>query len=188
MIAKLKGTVDELKPSSLYLDVNGVVYEIFTPLPLLEEFSEEQKTVIYISEIIREDSYTLYGFKEFSDKTLFEELLKINGIGAKVAIAILSTLSKAELSHILDSEDERALTKVPKIGPKSAKKILIELLSIRDRLDLESQADSGSREKSVAVEALEQLGFPRKDILKAIDSCTGETHQELIRESLRLLS
>jgi Holliday junction DNA helicase RuvA len=187
LIAKLKGVVDEVHHSSLYLDVNSVVYEVFTPLPLLNEFEVNQKTTLHISEIIREDSYTLYGFKEFSDKTIFEELLKISGVGAKVSIAILSTLSRSELSRILDTEDEKALTKVPKIGLKSAKKIMIELLSIRDKLNLDS-VDSSSKEVGVAIEALLQLGFPQKDIVKAIDSCSGETHQELIKEALKILS
>jgi Holliday junction DNA helicase RuvA len=190
LIAKLKGVIDEVQTSSLFIDVKGVVYEVFTPLPFLETINKNENINIFISEIIREDSYTLYGFKEFKEKKLFEELLKINGIGAKVGIAFLSTISFSELANILEKEDEKPLLKIPKVGLKSAKKILIELISIKDKLDLKSldnNQENSNHEKNIAIEALEQLGFSRKDIIKGLNYCNGKTHQEIIKELLLIL-
>jgi Holliday junction DNA helicase RuvA len=186
LIVGLKGSIESLESNSIYLDVNGVIYEVFMTLPDLEGVEEKREVSIHIHQIFREDSVELFGFLERSGKNLFRELIKISGVGSKVAMAILSTISGSELLQIIENGDEKALTKVPKIGAKSAKKILTELTFIKDRLDI--SGDSVSSEKSIAIQALEQLGFNRKDILSAVDGVSSENHSDIIREALQKLA
>lgn len=189
MIAVLKGVVDEVDSNSIYLDVNGVIYEVYLSLFDLESCKVGERIKIYIEEIIREDSYTLFGFLKRGERDIFRELIKINGIGAKVAMAILSTLSIDELLHILDTNNEKALTKVPKIGLKTAKRILNELIDLRDKIASSIDIQDGeTQEKRIAIEALEQLGFKRSDILKVVNQIETKPHQEIIREALRQLT
>jgi len=189
LIAVLKGVVDEVDSNSIYLDVNGVIYEVYLSLFDLESCKVGERIKIYIEEIIREDSYTLFGFLKRGERDIFRELIKINGIGAKVAMAILSTLSIDELLHILDTNNEKALTKVPKIGLKTAKRILNELIDLRDKIASSIDIQDGeTQEKRIAIEALEQLGFKRSDILKVVNQIETKPHQEIIREALRQLT
>ena len=183
MIVKLKGVVEDVSTNSIYLDVQGVVYEVFTTLTDLENLKDGQNIEINIIQIIREDSNTLYGFIKKETKTFFKELVKITGVGAKVAIAILSTISEQELVDIIDRADEKALVKVPKIGLKTAKRILNELIEIRERFVVAGLSSVNS-EKSISIQALEQLGFNRNEIVKVVNQTTMETHQEIIKESL----
>ena len=187
MIVGLKGVVEYIDTNSIYIDVQGVVYEVFTTLTDLDKIEKKENISIYIEQIIREDSSNLYGFLRKDTKLFFRELIKITGVGAKVAIAILSTISEVELIEIIERGDEKALVKVPKIGLKTAKRVLNELIEIKDRLKV-SGTSSGNSEKSISIQALEQLGFNKKDILKFVNESQMEKHQDIIKEALIGLS
>jgi Holliday junction DNA helicase RuvA len=188
MIIGLKGAVDEIGGGSISLDVHGVIYEVFLTIKDCENISIGENIKLHIVEIIREDSYSLYGFLRIETKLFFNELLKINGIGAKVAIAILSTISESEFVSIIETNDEKALVKVPKIGLKTAKRVIAELI---DKVDTFREIVGGNREnseKDIAVQALEQLGFNRSDILQILKETELKKHQEMIKFALQKLA
>jgi Holliday junction DNA helicase RuvA len=182
VIAGIEGVARVVSPNSLHVNVNGVIYEIFTTIFDSDEVGEGDSVFLHTHQIFRENSVELFGFLTNSRKELFKELIKISGVGSKVALAILSTLSESELLQIIESGDEKALTKVPKIGLKSAKKILTELVFLKDKLNL--SAVSESSEKNLAIEALLQLGFARNNILKAVENLEG-SHKEIIKNALK---
>ena len=188
MIVGLKGVVEKIQTNSIYLDVQGVVYEIFITLIDLEQIEKGSKLKIHIEQIIREDSNNLYGFLKIETKLFFKELIKITGVGAKIAIAILSTISEIELIDIIERGDKKALAKVPKIGLKTAKRILNELIDIKDRLIVSGSTSSEKSEKSIAIQALEQLGVNRNIILKIVNETQMNRHQDIIKESLGKLA
>jgi len=186
LIVGLKGIIDEIKSNSIYLNVNGVIYEVFTTLIDLNNLKVKENLEIKVIQIIREDSDNLYGFLKDETKIFFSELIKITGVGAKVAMAILSTITESELVEIIQNSDEKALIKVPKIGLKTAKRILIELVSVQDKFQT-SQTPTNN-EKSISIQTLEQLGFNRNEIIKVVNQSKFEKHQDIIKESLGKLS
>ena len=133
MIARLSGSLLTKNPPFLVIDVNGVGYEVEAPLGVFSELPENGKQVaILIHHHFSQDSQTLYGFASNGERELFRKLLKISGIGAKMALAILSGASGEELARYVSSGDVASLTKVPGIGKKTAERIIMEL---RDKLD-----------------------------------------------------
>ncbi len=189
MIVGLKGEVKYIFNETVHLDVNGVIYEIFMPIRDSQHLILNEKAELKIAHIFREDSQQLYGFLKEDGKTFFLELINISGIGSKTAINILSHISEADLLMIIDNNDEQALTKVPKIGIKSARKLLNELSLIRDRLKI-SQANGnvGNSEKYIAIKALEGLGFSRDEVNKVVATINSQNHKDIIREALKYLN
>jgi len=133
MIARLAGTLIAKQPPVLVIDVGGVGYEVEAPLPVFYDLPETGQPVVILTHLsVKEDSHTLYGFASESERTLFRQLLKISGIGAKLALTILSGASGDELARFVADRDTAALTRLPGIGKKTAERIIIEL---RDKLD-----------------------------------------------------
>lgn len=186
MIVGLKGKVVEIYPNSIYFNVQDVIFEIFTTLIDLESIKVGNSLEISIQQIIREDSNLLYGFLKKETKLFFNELIKISGVGAKVAITILSAISESELVDIIERQDEKALVKVPKIGLKTAKRILNELIEVKEKFSIANSSIANS-EKNIAIQALEQLGFNKINILKTINNTEKKTHQEMIKDALARL-
>ncbi len=177
MIAALKGKVFEKIEGKVLLDVNGIIYEINVSMITFSEVKDE--VLFYISEIIKENEYTLYGFIDKNEKKLFDNLIKLNGVGPKVALAICSTYTPQTFMDIISNQDINALKKVPGIGPKGAKRILMEM----SEFDIEISNPTLNQ----ALLALENLGFNKQDILKAINGLEGSV-EEVIKEALKRLS
>ncbi|MEO1928593.1 MAG: Holliday junction branch migration protein RuvA [Nautiliaceae bacterium] len=177
MIAALKGKVFEKIEGKVLLDVNGVVYEINVSMITFSEVKDD--VLFYITEIIKENEYTLYGFIDKNEKKLFDSLIKLNGVGPKVALAICSTYTPQTFMDIISNQDINALKKVPGIGPKGAKRILMEM----SEFDIEISNPTLNQ----ALLALENLGFNKQDILKAINGLEGSV-EEVIKEALKRLS
>jgi len=134
MIARLAGTLIHKQPPLMVIDVGGVGYEVEAPLSVFHDLpGVGQAIVILTHHSVKEDSHTLYGFSSESERTLFRQLLKISGIGAKLALSILSGASGEELARYIAERDSASLTRIPGIGKKTADRIIIEL---RDKLDL----------------------------------------------------
>ena len=132
MIARLSGTLVSKQPPSLVIDVNGVGYEVEAPLSVFYDLPENGQPVVLLTHLsISDTAHTLYGFASEAERTLFRQLLKISGIGAKLALTILSGASGAELAQYVADRDTAALTRLPGIGKKTAERIIIEL---RDKL------------------------------------------------------
>ncbi|MEA2100283.1 MAG: Holliday junction branch migration protein RuvA [Campylobacterota bacterium] len=184
MIVGLKGEVEYKEPSFVHIDVNGVIYEVFISL---QTFSALPKTKVnlFTSQIIREDAQLLFGFLEMSEKKMFARLIKINGVGPKVAMAICSTYTPSQFATIINNKDMNGIKKVPGIGPKSAGRILVELAGFDT--ELVSTTSPASLAFSEATEALESLGFKKDKISKALSGCEGEDTASLVKGALKLL-
>ena len=132
MISRLSGTLVSKHPPWLVIDVNGVGYEVEAPLSVFYDLPEIGKPLVLLTHLsITDTAHTLYGFASEAERTLFRQLLKISGIGAKLALTILSGASGAELAQYVADRDTAALTRLPGIGKKTAERIIIEL---RDKL------------------------------------------------------
>jgi Holliday junction DNA helicase RuvA len=134
MIARLAGTLIHKQPPLMVIDVAGVGYEVEAPLSVFHDLPETGQAVVILTHLlVKEDSHTLYGFSSETERTLFRQLLKISGIGAKLALTILSGASGDELARYVAEGDSASLTRLPGIGKKTAERIIIEL---RDKLDV----------------------------------------------------
>tara|TARA_Y100001935_G_C17299056_1_gene507974 strand:- start:34 stop:636 length:603 start_codon:yes stop_codon:yes gene_type:complete len=197
MIGLLKGKIIEKRPPFLLLDVNGVGYEIQAPMTTFYELqSEGSKAILFIHLAIRDDAHILYGFQSQTERNLFRELLKISGIGGKVALAILSGMTAEEFKLIVEVGDSQTLTKLPGVGKKTAERLIIEM---RDRLPkilkaekggnktIELENDSESIPIHDAISALISLGYKASDAVKMTKSLDleGKSTEELIRLALK---
>ncbi|MEJ5167743.1 MAG: Holliday junction branch migration protein RuvA [Arcobacteraceae bacterium] len=187
MIVGLKGIIDKKEPTKLHVDVNGVVYEVFVSITCSGAITDS-KVKLFTTHIVREDAQALYGFVDINEKKLFDTLIKINGVGPKVALAICSTFSPSSFAQILITKDVNLLKTVPGIGPKGASRILVELSGMS--LDIDSSGEGGvhlDNSKNEALMALESLGFKKDVITKVLATCTSATTSELVREALKKL-
>ncbi len=133
MIGLLRGRVLVKQPPSLLLEVNGVGYELEAPMSTFYDLPDgDQEVVLYTHMMVRDDAHSLFGFIRESDRTLFRSLLKVNGVGGKMALAILSGMSTDEFSLYVQSGDVKALCRLPGVGKKTAERLIMEM---RDRLD-----------------------------------------------------
>ena len=179
MIYAIEGDIFDKDEGKIHLKTNsGIIYEINVSLLTFSKLEKDEKTLFLITEIIKENEYTLYGFLEKEEKKLFDALLKINGVGPKAALGIISTMTPGEFVEAVQNSDINALKKVPGIGPKSAKRIIVEMG--------EFEAGSLNNELTQAIIALENLGFKKADILKALQGESGSV-EELIKKALKKL-
>ena len=185
MIGFLKGVVIKNNEQSILLDVSGVGYLIFTPLPLLLSVTEGQELSLYIHSHIREDQFTLYGFKDDLDLFLFKKLIDVSGIGPKSALAMLSVHSPSSVADAIEREDVEAISHTPGIGKKTAEKVIIEL---RGKLSHLIQSKDGDTTYEARL-ALEALGYSHKQINEALNkiNTSNKNTNSLIKEALTQL-
>jgi Holliday junction DNA helicase RuvA len=166
MIARLAGTLIYKQPPLMVIDVSGVGYEVEAPLSVFYDLPELGQAIVILTHLsIKDDSHTLYGFSSEAERTLFRQLLKISGIGAKLALTILSGATGEELARFVAEDDTASLTRLPGIGKKTAERIIIELRDKLDGLPITSTAAGGgaavapASAASEAVTALNALGY-----------------------------
>ena len=186
MIVGLNGTIVYKEPSFIHIEVNGIVYEVFVSLQTFSTLNAD-KVKLFTTQIIREDAQLLFGFLEMSEKKMFGRLIKINGVGPKVAMAICSTYTPSQFATVINNKDLNGVKKVPGIGPKSAGRILIELVGFDEELLQSSSDNSNSASYSQATEALESLGFKKDRISKVLSECNANDTALLVKEALKLL-
>lgn len=193
MIAWLSGKVIDYSMANLIvLDVNGVGYAVETTTPNHAALSQEVGAVnLYIHTIVREDAISLYGFLEIEERSLFKSLIKVNGIGPKSAIAILSTVTPSVLIQSIHLQDKATLTKLPGVGKKTAERLLIEMQDILKGsfVAVTELALPKSNAASEALAALEALGYKRFEALESLKKLQEEDldAQGLIKKALQLL-
>ena len=185
MIVGLSGNVEYKEPTFVHIEVSGVVYEVFISLQSFSALGSG-KVKLFTSHIIREDAQLLFGFLELSEKKLFERLIKISGVGPKVAMAICSTYTPSQFANVINNKDINGVKKVPGIGPKSAGRILVELNGFDIEL-VSSQDEPQNKAFSEASEALESLGFKKDKISKALSACEGKDTASLVKDALKFL-
>ncbi|WP_062464562.1 Holliday junction branch migration protein RuvA [Demequina soli] len=169
MIAQLTGTVAHAGATSLVLDVQGVGYRVLSTPATLGELRAGLDATLHTQLVVREDSMTLFGFLTSGERDTFEQLQGVQGVGAKLALAMLAVHSPEALAHAVAAGDQKALTKVPGIGPKVAARLLLEL---GGRLVLPEDAPGApaADSRGEVVEALVGLGYPAKNAQAAVDA------------------
>ena len=200
MIGRLKGTLIQKEPPMMLVDVGGVGYEIEAPVRVFFELPENGTEVTIITHmLVREDAQILYGFNNYGQRELFRKLLKVNGIGAKSALAVLSTMSTDEFIAMIQSQDVAAIVKIPGVGKKTAQRLIIEM---RDKLGSVATDDislpgSGAQAanlgnmpataQSEALIALQSLGFRPQEVNMLIKQIAkdGMSAEEIIRLCLQ---
>ena len=183
MIVGIEGTVEKKEPTFVHLNVNGLIYEVNISLNTSNSI-KESKVKLLVRQVIREDANLLFGFIEANEKKMFDTLIKINGVGPKVAMATCSTFVPETFARVVADKDVSLLKRVPGIGPKAASRILVELADfIVDGNEENSTIDNGMAD---AILALESLGFKKEQIKKALAGATGDT-SALVKEGLKKL-
>ena len=197
MIGRLRGTLAEKQPPHLLVDVNGVGYELEVPMTTLYRLpSIGEPLTLHTHLVVREDAHLLYGFSSKRERELFRELIRLNGVGPKLALALMSALEVDELVRCVQAEDTSALTRVPGVGKKTAERLLVEL---KDRFKVwesmpsiaplvePARAAAVSSAQSDAVSALVALGFKPAEASRAVSLVDEDdlSSEELIRRALK---
>lgn len=199
MIAKLRGRVDSIGDGEAVIDVNGVGYLVFAPARMIAELTVGESAEVFIETHVREDHIHLYGFGAPADRETFRTLMTVQGVGAKVALAILSVLSGEDAARAIAAQDSSAFRRVSGVGPKLAQRIVLEL---KDKLvalsaaPLQAPAKGGApaagRVVDDAVSALVNLGYGRTEAFSVVARVVAQLGANaavgaVIRESLREL-
>lgn len=194
MIGRLHGVILEKQPPLLLLDVQGVGYELEASMSTFYQLPEVgENVVLHTHLVVREDAQLLYAFYALSERTMFRHLIRISGVGPKLALTILSGMSAEDFSRCIMDGDAKSLTRLPGVGKKTAERLVIEL---KDRLDKESASSlpgiqiDVSREASPvsdAVSALISLGYRAQQASKVVRDLdvTDLTTEEIIRSALK---
>ena len=168
MIVGIEGTVERKDPTFVHINVHGLIYEVHVSINTSNAI-QDKKVRLFTTQIIREDSSNLYGFVDLNEKKMFDTVLKINGVGPKVGLAICSTFTPETFAKVVASKDVSMLKRVPGIGPKAASRILVELA---DFIVDGNESSENAGALGEAVMALESLGFKADAIRKALHGCT----------------
>ncbi|WP_150466224.1 Holliday junction branch migration protein RuvA [Francisella sp. SYW-9] len=209
MISFIKGVLIEKDPTALLIDVNGLGYEVFVPMTTFYSLGETGSTIsLYTHFVVREDAQQLYGFKSKVDKKVFQELIKVSGIGARTALAILSGMDSKTLLHCIENKDYGLLATVPGIGKKTAERLVVEIYDklLKMANEIYGQSDDSNTNSvgrsseqvstpaaisnsifNESVDALLALGYKQKDAEKMIRGSIGDakTAAEAIRKALQ---
>lgn len=189
MIGRIAGILLEKTPPQVVLDVQGVGYELDVPMSTFYNLPKTgEQVVLHTHLIVREDAHLLFGFATESERHTFRQLLKVNGIGARTALSVLSGLSVGDLAQAIATQEASRLTKIPGIGKKTAERLLLEL---RDKLDknVSSEPSSRTNNSNDVLNALVALGYNEREALAAIKQLPeGVAVSDGIRQALKLLS
>ncbi len=200
MIAFIQGELCEVGQDTIIVACQGIGYEIQVPVSVAQSLPDPGNRVkIYTYTYVREDALGLFGFLTRDDLTVFKLLITVNGVGPKAALAILSSMTADELRFAILAEDAKAISKAPGIGPKTAKRMIIEL---KDKLDLESMIDNhgdsstyapGNAEAAASVRdevimALTALGYSNTEAVRAVRAVSGADEMDsetLLKQALK---
>jgi Holliday junction DNA helicase RuvA len=191
MIGRLSGTLLEKNPPQLLLDVQGIAYEVDVPMSTFYNLPQNgERITLFTHLVVREDAHLLYGFGSENERRAFRQLLKVNGIGAKIALSLLSGLSVAELAQAITLQETGRLTRVPGIGKKTAERLLLEL---KDKLGADITQAVGVNRPAPAMSdithALLSLGYSEREAAAAVKQLPeGVAVADGIKQALRLLA
>lgn len=204
MIAKLRGIVDRLGEDFAIIDVGGVGYLVFASVRSLSKLVKGAEATLWIETVVREDSITLYGFADLSEKEWFLTLTKVQGVGAKVCLSILSALSPMQLSQAIAAQDKASFTRANGVGPKLAARIVTELKDKAVGLAAAADGDdimqalsadapkpatadaAASRAVEDAISALVNLGYQRIEAYRAANAAAASAPDAGVAELIRL--
>ena len=197
MIEYVRGTLEELTPALAVVDCNGVGYGLSISLGTFSAIQGKKEVKLYVYEVIREDTYQLWGFATKSERELFLQLTSVSGIGAAMARMILSAFSPNELVEVISTGNDRALKGVKGIGPKAAQRVIVDLRDKILGLDITPTSTSGSTSvvnsevQKEAVAALTMLGFSPAPSAKVVNKLLTEEPdipvEQIIKKALKML-
>ncbi|MWP49078.1 Holliday junction branch migration protein RuvA [Gilliamella sp. Lep-s21] len=199
MIGRLRGTIIEKQPPKVLIEVGGVGYNVFMPMTCFYELPENGQEVIVLTHLaVREDAQVLYGFNQEQERELFRELIKVNGVGPKLALAILSGMSAPQFINAVEQGEIKTLVKLPGVGNKTAQRLIVEM---KDRIkhfaeplsntstivDMDSVQKSANQIEGEAVSALIALGYKPQEASRIINKVIKPEmdSETLIREALK---
>lgn len=198
MISYIKGSLEYISENSITVDVNGIGYEVHIPLSSLEKLPSLGNTItVHTILDVKETGVFLFGFLTREEKEIFLKLITVNGVGPKSALGILSLLPPGEIILAVVSGNEKALSKAPGIGKKTAQRIIIDL---KDKFksitpddiyeDKDFSSGSAGTPKAEAISALTALGYTNQEAMKAVSSIYREnmTTEDILKEALKKLS
>ncbi|MGP6140051.1 MULTISPECIES: Holliday junction branch migration protein RuvA [unclassified Jeotgalibaca] len=197
MYEYLRGIIVGVHPTYIVLDVNGIGYQILVANPFRYSSLQKEETQIYIHQAVREDSITLYGFKDFREKQLYLKLISVSGIGPKSGLSILANGDHDGLIHAIEAENSTYLTKFPGVGKKTASQIVLDLkgklTELLDGAEIDQPTvveEDGNIHLSEAEEALQGLGYSVREINKVIPKLKEQSFtstEEVLRMAFKLL-
>lgn len=189
MIGRLSGLLLDKNPAQLIVDCNGVGYEVSVPMSTFYHLpSTGERVTLLTHMVVREDAQLLYGFGTAQERELFRELIKISGIGARTALAILSGMSVNDLAQAVTLQEVGRLTRIPGIGKKTAERLLLELKG-KLGADLGTAPGTEGESSNDILSALLALGYSEKEALLAIKQVpAGSSVSDGIRQALKALS
>lgn len=189
MIVRLSGTLVSRQPPALVIDVAGVGYEVEAPLNVFDRLPTDGEQVTILTHlVVKEDAQTLYGFLAEADRKLFRELLKVSGIGPRLALAILSGVSGDDFALMVESGDSQALTRLPGIGKKTAERLILEMRGKVSDLGGDTGSSGGTLSADAeARKALTALGYSSSEALKMVRAVADKelSAEALIRNALK---
>jgi Holliday junction DNA helicase RuvA len=194
MIGRLKGVLVFKQPPWLMIDVNGVGYELEAPMSTFYDLPEVGREVtLFTHYAVKEDAVALYGFGREIERRLFRDVQKVTGIGAKIALAILSGASVDEFARLVQTSDVTALTRIPGIGKKTAERIVVELRDRAADFGGGGIAGGGLAGRAVPTDpvgeasvALQQLGYKPAEIARMVkEAGPGDSAEDIIRKALK---
>jgi Holliday junction DNA helicase RuvA len=198
VIGRLRGSLAEKQPPHVIIDVNGVGYELEVPMTTLYRLpSLGEPVTLHTHLVVREDAHLLYGFFEKRERELFRELIRLNGVGPKLALALMSGFEVDELVRCVQAQDASALVKIPGVGKKTAERLLVELKdrfkaweSLPSIAPLMMETAAGKpvvTAETDAVSALVSLGFKPREASRAVSAIAEEglSSEDLIRRALK---
>ncbi len=179
MLDFIEGIICETEKDHIIISTNGIGFRVFTPNPYV--FKIEEKTKVYLYNHVREEEYSLYGFKTKEERELFLKLIDVKGLGPKIALPILAGGNVNGIVDAIDRENILYLQKFPKVGEKLARQIILDLKG-----KLVSKEDTGAVNTEL-LEVLESLGYKKSDVSKIVKEVKSETIEEQVKEALKLL-
>jgi len=187
MIGRLEGHLQLVDPGTVIIDAGGVGYLVSITLCAFQQVSGHERAALWIHTRVKDDAIELYGFPEKPELEAFQRLIGVAGVGPRTALAVLSSLTPGELADAVESGDAPRLQKTPGVGKKTAQRIVLEL---KGRLEEVAAGVGGQR--SDAVSALVNLGYPHRDAQRVVDAvlaeCVGEDITEVLRLALQQLT
>lgn len=199
VIGRIQGTLIYKQPPNLLVDVQGVAYEIEAPMTTFYKLPDVSNEVTLLTHlVIRDDAHLLFGFITSADRTLFRALIKVNGVGAKMALVILSGMEAEHFTQCVFNGDADSLVRLPGVGKKTAERLIIEM---RDRLqnmsmsdtsgevasDTAAQPSQAQQQSNDAISALIALGYKQQEASRLVRSVVTDTmsSEEIIRQALK---
>ncbi len=191
MIGFLDGTVFDVSSDSFILNVNGVGYDISAPAQTLSDVSMllGQQMKVWIYSHVREDAFQLFGFLTRPEKDFFIQLLKVNGVGPKSALSVMSGARLAQIQDWIESSDAKALSSLPKVGKKTAEQIILTLQGKLVRVEAKTKGSKQTETHRQISSALTNLGFKNQNVDQFVSSLAQTiTIEDGVREGLKMLT